>query len=88
MPYSYVLKGPVCLVHKHLVQFVQSVKPLHDVTENSMFSVQVVDIIAESDEELTPTATLLAVQGRRHSHRHRTSIGVLELGKDFRWKIS
>lgn len=94
MPYSHILERPPLLIDKHVVELVQHVESLDNVTKHGVLAVQILDLVGKRHEELAAAATddlarpVRARQRRRDRHRHGTTRGMLERVEDFGAKIA
>lgn len=78
MSYSDILQWPTIVVYKDFIELVQRFQTLHDVSENSMFTVQIFDVVGQCDEELATAATFeLTITGWCDGHRDCPLMGVL-----------
>lgn len=89
MPYPHILQRPPVLVREHVIQLIQRLKSLNDVSKHRVPPIQVVDPVRQGDEELASTsAYLLTLQRRSDGHRNCPLVRVFEMRDDFRREIS
>lgn len=89
MPYAHILEWPTFLVHENIVQFVQGVQSLHHVPKHRVLPVEVVDVVAQCDEELAATAALGPVlQTGGNCHRHGPLFFVFEPRYEFGCEVA
>jgi hypothetical protein len=69
MPHANILKWPSLMINVHPAKLIQRLKAFNYVAKYSMFTVEVFDVIPESNEKLATTTTeRLSVWSRRNGH--------------------
>ncbi len=63
-----VLQGTTLLVEKGIVDLIEGVETFNDMAKDGMPTIEIFDIIRESDEELRPASRRVR-RGYRHGHR-------------------
>lgn len=78
MQNSDVLKWPAVVVDECCVDLLQSIKALNNLAEYGGLAVEVFDILAERDDELTACESIVGIDlADRGCHTNRTTLRVL-----------
>lgn len=78
-----ILQWSPLLINKHIIQLIQHLHPLHHPPKHRMLSIQVLDILCQSEEELTA-----ASPAGSDSHGQGAFRGVFEGFGNLGWEVA